>query len=63
MKLSNEAEATTQRLNKQAAGSRGPKPLIQASLRRRSSTSDRGMEVSDEEATTATFLYPRSEAV
>lgn len=24
------AEAATQRLNKQAAGSRGPKPLIQA---------------------------------
>lgn len=39
------AEAATQRLSKQAVGSRGPKPLIAAPLRRRSLTSDRGMEV------------------
>lgn len=39
------AEAATQRLSKQAAGSRGPKPLRAAPLRRRSLTSDGGMEV------------------
>lgn len=39
------AKETTQRLNKQAAGSRGPKPLIQAPLRRRSLTYDGGMKV------------------
>lgn len=39
------AEAATQRLSKQAAGSRGPKPLRAAPLRRRSLTSDREMEV------------------
>lgn len=59
MKLST-AEAATQRLSKQAAGSRGHKPLTQAPLRRRSLTSDRGMEVRSRQVLRARVLLSES---